>query len=67
MEIGEKIGKTTYSYSIKPHKPVRPMVIIRDRNDYRWICDKGVDPRDDLEKQGCWRCGGLVMTFTRDD
>lgn len=50
---------------IEPHSPVRPMVIVKDKNGERWLCDKGVDPDKDLREQGCWNCGEL--TFTRND
>ena len=50
----------------RPHKPARPMEIVRDKNGYCWLCDKGVDPKKDLGEQGCWQCGGLEMPFTRN-
>ncbi|MBN2325745.1 MAG: hypothetical protein JXR73_01235 [Candidatus Omnitrophica bacterium] len=48
-----------------PHKPARPMVVVTDEKGSRWLCDKGIDPKKDLSKQGCWNCGDLA--FNRND
>lgn len=31
--------------------------LLRDALGRYWICPDGVDPDEDLEAQGCWRCG----------
>lgn len=49
----------------EPHRPARPMTIVKDERGDRWICDKGVDPTKGLREQGCWNCG--EMAFSRDD
>jgi hypothetical protein len=33
-----------------------------DRDGEPWLCDSKVDPRKDLEAQGCWRCRDLAFT-----
>lgn len=45
IEIGEEKGGITYYYNLQPHKPARPMEIVRDKNGDYWLCDKGVDPQ----------------------
>ena len=50
---------------VKSHHAARPMKCISDTHGDFWICDAGVDPSADLEKQGCWRCGD--QPFTRND
>lgn len=47
------------------HHAARPMKVVADDKGCRWICDADVDESEDLEKQGCWRCGDLA--FTRND
>jgi len=47
------------------HPSARPMEVVKDEEGQWWLCDKGVDPRRDLEEQGCWRCG--ERAFTRND
>jgi streptogramin lyase len=52
---------------VKEHKAARPMVVVSDKHGNRWLCDKGIDPRKDLAKQGCWQCGDEHFAFTRND
>ncbi len=47
------------------HPSARPMEVVKDDKGKWWLCDKGVDRSHDLEKQGCWPCGGRA--FTRND
>ncbi len=47
------------------HPSARPMEVVKDERDEWWLCDKGVDRRRDLARQGCWRCG--EHAFTRND
>lgn len=47
------------------HPSARPMEVLKDGTGDWWLCDKGVDPRRDLEEQDCWRCG--ERAFTRND
>lgn len=53
--------------NIEKHKAARPMVVLKDKGGKNWLCDKGVNPEYDLEKQGCWKCGDDHFAFTRDD
>ena len=62
MGPGYQVTKRIGSLS---HKPARPMKMVVDRDGTRWLCDKKVDEKENLEEQGCWRCGDLA--FTRDD
>jgi hypothetical protein len=52
-------------YEGSVHHAARPMKVVADNMGTRWLCDKEVDERKDLRKQGCWQCGELA--FTRDD
>lgn len=47
------------------HPGARPMQVFKDSDGCLWLCDKGVDPELNFEKQGCWRCRDLA--FTRND
>ena len=47
------------------HPAARPMEVVKDNKGKWWLCDKGADRSHDLEKQGCWACGGRA--FTRND
>lgn len=67
METGENTGTTTYYYPLEPHKPVRPMVVLKDPDGKSWLCDRGTNPKGDLKAQGCWQCGGPEMAFSRND
>jgi len=44
-----------------PHQAARPMKFVKDREGNGWLCDKGVNPRGDLRKQGCWRCDEMAF------
>jgi hypothetical protein len=55
----------TMRYEMPTHRAARPMKVVADQAGTRWICDKQVDERGDLKKQGCWQCGELA--FTRND
>jgi hypothetical protein len=44
-----------------PHKPARPLKYVRDRHGHGWLCDKRVNPRKNLRKQGCWRCDEMAF------
>ena len=44
-----------------PHKPARPMKFVKDKNGNGWLCDFDVDPNEDLEKQGYWRCDEMAF------
>ncbi len=47
------------------HPGARPMQVYIAEDGCWWLCDKGIDPKKDFEKQGCWRCKDLA--FTRND
>ena len=49
------------------HEPARPMVVVKDKNGKCWLCVKGVNTSESLEKQGCWQCGDEHFAFSRDD
>ncbi len=55
----------TQSHDFEPHKPARPMVIVKDQKGDRWLCDQGVEADKNLREQGCWNCGDLM--FNRND
>jgi CRP-like cAMP-binding protein len=44
-----------------PHQAARPLKYVKDREGNGWLCDKGVNPRGDLRKQGCWRCDEMAF------
>ncbi|MFC2171415.1 hypothetical protein ACFLU6_02140 [Acidobacteriota bacterium] len=48
-----------------PHKPARPMKVIKDDEGELWLCDDDVDRKKDLRGQGCLNCGEIP--FTRND
>jgi hypothetical protein len=43
-------------FDYSPHKSVRPLKFVKDKDGNGWLCDKDVDVDRDLRKQGCWRC-----------
>ena len=43
------------------HLAARPLKYVKDKEGYGWLCDKKTDPRENLVKQGCWRCD--LMAF----
>lgn len=48
------------------HPSARPMEVVEDPNHELWLCDKGVDPSNEvLLRQDCWRLRDLA--FTRND
>ena len=47
------------------HPGARPMQVYIAEDGCWWLCDKGIDPKKNFEKQGCWRCKDLA--FTRND
>ena len=49
------------------HEPARPMIVVTDQDGKHWLCDEDIDPKKNLEKQGCWQCGDEHFAFTRDD
>ena len=53
--------------NIEEHEPARPMIVVKGQDGKSWLCDRGVNPEKDLEKQGCWQCGDEHFAFTRDD
>ena len=53
----EDVGEYTV-----PHVAARPMVVVIDKHGWSWLCDKGVDPENDLFGQACWRCDQLAFT-----
>ena len=57
MADEKKVEGVDYS----PHEPARPLQYVKDREGNGWLCDKGVDPNQDLRKQGCWRCDEMAF------
>jgi hypothetical protein len=45
----------------EPEYPGRSLEFVRDSEGNGWLCDKGVDPNDDLRTQGCWRCDEVTF------
>ncbi len=43
------------------HKPARPLKFFKDKEGNGWLCDKDIDPDEDLEAQGCWRCEDMAF------
>ena len=43
----------------------RPMKAHIDSNGNEWLCDAGIDPKEGLAQQGCWRVD--EMQFNRND
>ncbi len=43
------------------HTPSRPIRYVRDRDGFGWLCDKRIDTKGDLRKQGCWRCDEMAF------
>jgi len=54
-----ELGEGTY------HPGARPMEVVIAEDGCWWLCDKGINRKDNLEQQGCWRCRDLA--FTRND
>jgi len=46
-----------------PHVAARPLRYVKDREGNGWLCDNDVNPREDLRKQGCWRCDEIAFPF----
>lgn len=44
-----------------PHQAARPLKYVKDKEGNGWLCDKGINPRGDLRKQGCWRCDEMAF------
>ena len=53
-----RIDDYTYLYG---HTPTRPIKYVKGRDGYGWLCDKKVDPDEDLRGQGCWRCDEMAF------
>ncbi len=49
----------------EPDYQGRPLVFVRDPEGEGWLCDKGVDPNNDLKAQGCWRCDEVAFPYGR--
>ena len=64
MKTKKEEKKTVLGHGIY-HPGARPMQVYVAEDGCWWLCDKGIDPKKDLEKQGCWRCKD--MAFTRND
>jgi hypothetical protein len=43
------------------HRPARPLRFFRDAEGNGWLCDKDIDPAEDLVAQGCWRCEDMAF------
>lgn len=43
------------------HRPARPLRFFKDPDGNGWLCDKDIDPGQDLEAQGCWRCEDMAF------
>lgn len=47
----------------RPDYSGRPLQYVKDGDGNGWLCDKGVDPKADLKKQGCWRCDEVTFPY----
>ena len=47
--------------STDTHHPARPLKFFRDAKGNGWLCDKDVNPDQDLRAQGCWRCDEMAF------
>ncbi len=43
------------------HTAARPLKYVKDQEGYGWLCDKDVNPNQDLRNQGCWRCDEMAF------
>lgn len=43
------------------HAPARPLKFFRDEDGAGWLCDRDINPGEDLTKQGCWRCEEMAF------
>ncbi|MBS3759060.1 MAG: hypothetical protein KGY61_10400 [Desulfobacterales bacterium] len=43
------------------HRAIRPIIWVKDAQGNTWLCDKNVDPADDLRKKDCWRCDEMAF------
>jgi len=57
----EQITDKRLEVTTETHKPARPLKFFKDKNDYGWICDRNIDPNQDLRGQGCWRCDEMAF------
>ena len=47
--------------STETHKPARPLKFFKDSEGCGWLCDKDINPDQDLAAQGCWRCEEMAF------
>jgi hypothetical protein len=52
-----------YPKYYQPDYSGRPLQYVTDTDGNGWLCDKGVDPKSDLKKQGCWRCDEVTFPY----
>jgi hypothetical protein len=43
------------------HTAARPLKFFKDKDGYGWLCDKNVNPGENLRGQGCWRCDEMAF------
>jgi len=43
------------------HTATRPLKFVMDQEGYGWLCDKNINPNQDLRNQGCWRCDEMAF------
>lgn len=60
MEKAQKWRLEDYTY-LFDHIPSRPILYVKDKTGYGWLCDKLVDRNRDLRRQGCWRCDEMAF------
>ena len=47
--------------NLEHHSSARPMKFVKDAQGAGWLCDRDVDPKQDLREQGCWRCDEMAF------
>jgi hypothetical protein len=47
----------------EPDYQGRPLEYVKDLDGNGWLCDKGVDKKEDLKAQGCWRCDEVTFPY----
>jgi hypothetical protein len=60
VEENKDIVVEDYRY-LYGHTATRPLKYFKDKEGYGWLCDKNINPHEDLRKQGCWRCEEMAF------
>ena len=57
----EKEAMPEYPEYYEPNYSEQGLEFVKDKDGNGWLCDKGVDPNEDLKSQGCWRCDEVTF------